>query len=255
MPIELPEYARPTTLSETVALLHQADDRAFPLQLAPRPPLFPPATNAVAVDLSALNLNYITRGADEQWHLGTQTPLQALVEHPELGQWATAARLAAHWGLRHAATLGGALWAEAGPPELKLVALACDALVQVPASPTPMAFADYQARSTELPIEVCFSSKPGVGALTRVARTPMDEAIVAVVVMLMGETLRVAVAGASSRPFCVAETTSAAALAQVLRACAPVADYRGSVEYRREMAQVLTQRALAEAEQHFAASI
>jgi CO/xanthine dehydrogenase FAD-binding subunit len=64
----------------------------------------------------------------------------------------------------------------------------------------------------------------------------------------------VAVAGASSLPFMVDTTiddSSAAVIdrlaAAIMEQAAPVGDYRGSVEYRRQMADVLARRALAAA--------
>jgi len=84
-----------------------------------------------------------------------------------------------------------------------------------------------------------------------VARTPLDQAIVAAVGAVVGQTVRVAVAGASPLPFVVETTVDdlpATVIdrlaAAVTRQTAPVADYRGSADYRRKMADVLARRAL-----------
>ncbi|HAJ35148.1 MAG TPA: hypothetical protein DCL15_05595, partial [Chloroflexi bacterium] len=91
-------------------------------------------------------------------------------------------------------------------------------------------------------------------ALARVARTPLDQAIVAAVSVVAGQTARVAVAGASPLPFVVETTVDGAPAvvtdrlaAMVTSQTAPVGDYRGSADYRRQMADVLARRAVAAA--------
>jgi CO/xanthine dehydrogenase FAD-binding subunit len=113
----------------------------------------------------------------------------------------------------------------------------------------------------ELPLAVSVPVAPTPhGALARVARSPLDQAIVAAaaVVTAMGE-VRLAVAGASPKPRCFtaaelglsgaawSPAQIAAAARRVQDAAQPVGDYKGSVEYRRAMAGVMAGRALTDA--------
>jgi carbon-monoxide dehydrogenase medium subunit len=177
--------------------------------------------------------------------------------------------------LRHLATVGGALLAQDGPPEvlLALLALAASVVVHGQGGKTrEQSLVDFVAAREqslardELVVEVRFAH-PGQssGALERVARTPRDEAIVAVAAILAVEEgvcrqARLALAGATSRPqrlWAVEQflegrpLTSDEMLLAVEMAMAeavnPPADYRGSADYRRAMAGVLTRRALTSA--------
>jgi CO/xanthine dehydrogenase FAD-binding subunit len=112
--------------------------------------------------------------------------------------------------------------------------------------------------------EVRFAQLSGAGvgaALERVARTAQDEAIVTVAAVLQVDRnivrtgqLAVAGAGLAAQRLTSAENLLAgrkldqALAAQVVdvvkSSIAPVSDYRASADYQREMAGVLTQRAL-----------
>jgi len=136
MPKRLREYHRPADWTSASQLLRRADVRTAPLLLGPRPPLRPPAEIEAVVDLSRLELAYITESKDGVLHLGALTSLQDLAESPRLkslahGVLSDAAHLSAHLGLRHVATVGGVLSAREGPPEVLLALLALDATVVV----------------------------------------------------------------------------------------------------------------------------
>lgn len=239
---------RPATPAEAAALLKQPG--AAPLDLGPRVPPDPYAGAETVVDLSRLGLDDI-RADDSTIRIGPLTPLQSLVESEVIrahadGLLAQAAQLVAHLGLRHLATLGAAWRATEGPPEVRLALLVLDA-----------------AAATDSPLaEVLLPRRRGVrAALTRIARTPRDEAIVAAAVSLtvhegVCREVRVALAGACPQPRRFAEVEAVlegqaptAAVRQRAAEAAvavadPVADYRGSAEYRRAMAGVLTRRAV-----------
>lgn len=248
----LPQHIhRPATALEAAALLQQPG--AVALDLGPRVPLEGYTNAEAVVDLSQLDLNYI-RADGAAIRIGPLTPLQTLVESEVIrahahGLLAEAAQLVAHLGLRHLATIGAAWRATNGPPEVRLALLALNAAT---ADESPLA-------------EITLPRRPGLrAALARIARTPRDEAIVAAAASLTVQNgvcrdVRVAVAGATPRPQRFTQVEAAlegqaptdavlqrAAEAAVASA-APLADYRGSAEYRRAMASVLVRRAVDEA--------
>jgi CO/xanthine dehydrogenase FAD-binding subunit len=239
---------RPATPTEAAALLQQPG--AVPLELGPRVPPDVHANAESVVDLSRLGLDYI-RADEDAIRIGPLTPLQSLVESEVIrahasGLLARAARIVAHLGLRHIATLGAAWRATDGPPDVRLALLVLDA-----------------ATNTDSPLaELILPRRPGVrAALERIARTPRDEAIVAAAVSLIlregvCREVRVALAGACPQPRRFIEVEAVlegqAPTANILQRAAeaavanadPVADYRGSAEYRRAMAGVLVRRAV-----------
>jgi CO/xanthine dehydrogenase FAD-binding subunit len=221
----------------------------------PRLPDAPFAGIDIVVDLSPLNLNYI-RVLDSILRIGVATPLQTIAEAAEIqaeacGLLTEAARLVAPLTLRNLATLGGALAATKGPPEVRLALLVMEA-VRVPDDPLAE-------------IVLARSPRPGLGAaLARVARSPRDEAIVAVAAKLyvhegVCRNVRLAVAGASPQPTRVLSAEALlegqpwsderlnAVVERVRVEAQPIVDYRGSVEYRKAMAGTLARRALTEA--------
>ena len=270
MPTRLRDYFRPADLSAAVQLLRGHPGGAVPLWLGPRPPVDVYQDQAAVVELADLGLAQVTAEAG-QLSLGAALPLQTLVEHPAVqgvanGVLSEAARLSAHLGLRQAATLGGALLAQAGPPEIRLALLALDAVVlTLGAEPRATPLAAWEPAGGELPLAVTLGTglRQG-GALERVARMPLDEAIVAAVAVLTAadgvcQAGRVAVASAGPHALCwtAAElgltgqpwtpARGRAAADTVMTGAQPAGDYRGSADYRRAMAGVLAGRALAAA--------
>lgn len=263
MPAHIREYQRAPTAEDALTLLERETIETAPLIPRPRLPDdgFPAA--AAVVDLQALPWDYISR-EPANLRIGGNTCLQTLVENAAVrsvasGVIAEAAALAAPRTLRNLATLAGALDGAAdGPPELLLALLALDAqaTVQRRAAPQVVPLRDYKPSPTALLVEVAVEvavdvAASSAAALARVARTPLDQAIVSAVGAVVGQRARVAVAGASPLPI-VAEAALDDAPAAVIERlvttvtsqAAPVADYRGSADYRRKMAGVLARRAL-----------
>src|SRR3990172_6204839 len=266
MPIRPGEYHRPADWASAQELLRRAEIRATPLILGPRVPIPPYGDAESIVDLSRLDLSYIK--VDDGVHIGALTPLQDLADSPQLeaianGLLSEAARLTAHYGLRHLATVGGALLSREGPPEILLALLALDAAVVVRGAETrELLITNYSSNPGEVIAEVKFASLPqrAGSALERVTRTPRDEAIVAAVAVVevadgVCRKARLAVAGGTPRP---QRMTSAEKLLEgqpltpeqlqkatqaVMAEARPVADYRGSAEYRRVMAGLPDRRA------------
>lgn len=261
MPAHIREYQRAPDGEHALTLLKRETIDTAPLIPRPRVPDdgFPAA--AAVVDLQELPWDYISR-EPTILRIGGNTRLQTLVEnaavrHVANGVIAEAAALAAPRTLRNLATLAGALDGVAdGPPELMLalLALGAQATVQGAAS-NAIALRDFTPSPTQLLIEIAVDvSDNASAALARVARTPLDQAIVAALGAIAGQTARVAVAGASPLPFVVETSVDDAPAAVIDRLAAmvasqaaPVADYRGSADYRRRMADVLARRAVAAA--------
>lgn len=265
MPAHIQVYQRAATPEQALTLLNQEVGQAAPLIPRPCMPdeVFPPTPTVI--DLQALPWVYISR-EPTRLRLGANTPLQTLVENAAVaavgdGILKQSAELAAPRTLRNLATLAGAIaGAVAGPPELllSLLALNATATVQSVEGTKQLPLRAYRPAPGALLAEVAvdLASTPRA-ALARVARTPLDRAIVAAVAVVDAQRACVAVAGAAPQPI-VAETalTEASLKAAidalvdaVVAQAAPVGDYRGSVEYRRSMADVLTRRALENAMQ------
>ncbi len=270
------EYHRPSTPAEALALLQRVEVTTVPLIPRPRPVALTDLKAQAVVDLSGLNLAYVSVGQSEV-RLGAGTPLQSLVESPELnamlhGVIPKAARLAGHFGLRQMATLQGALQTRKILPELTLILLALDARAVVAkgdGSQDERSLAEYlvfQKLQSELLLEVKWPLEPGANArigaaVARVRRAPRDQAVmVGAAVLRMekkvctearvtlshagesGELLVAVIARLEGQEPTPSLLQSVAESVQA--AVQPKADYRGSAEYRREMAGVLTRRAL-----------
>jgi CO/xanthine dehydrogenase FAD-binding subunit len=260
MPLQPLEYHRPTDMAQARELLQRNDLRAAPLLPGPRAPEARFADIDVAVDVGQLGLKYI-RVSDPVLRIGAATPLQMVAESTAVqaearGLLAEAARLVAPLTLRNFATLGGAWQAVDGPPEVRLALLVMNA-TRAPDDPLAE-------------IIVPRSPQPGLGAaFARVARSPRDEAIVAAAAKLywhegVCRNVRLALAGAHPQPIRItsaeavlegqpwSEARLRAVAERVMAEARPISDYRGSAEYRREMAGVLAKRALQTAWQRAA---
>jgi CO/xanthine dehydrogenase FAD-binding subunit len=269
MATRIREYLRPTDWPGALKALRRPGVATRPLVVGPRPEALDAWEAEAVVDLSRLGLDYI-REDEGTIRLGGLTPLQALAESPLLqslanGILSQAAGLAGGLGLRHIASLAGALAPGQGPSDVHLALLALDATIVLRGDEVrEVPLAEFQPHTLELVTEVRLSQSPGVyGSLQRVARTPRDQAIVAVAVALEVEEARgtctrarVAVAGAGPEPMRLAEAEallegkgfSPSLLVTAERAAQaaanPTGDYRGSAEYRKSMAGVLVGRAI-----------
>ncbi len=217
-------YHRPENLNDAHKLL--ARDGAKPLLIHPRMGVEPYSTADAVVDLSRLNLNYIKQDGDVI-RIGAMTTLQdvadsALLRTLARGILPEAASLTAHLGLRNASTIGGVMENPTSAVDVML-ALLCLGVGAQHAAPLQ---------------EVSFScSSQANGILERVARTPRDAPIVAICVLKDKSTTRVAVGGVGIAPMLVDP-------AKARESVSPIADFRGSVEYQREVAGVLVKRAM-----------
>jgi CO/xanthine dehydrogenase FAD-binding subunit len=140
-----------------------------------------------------------------------------------------AASLTAHLGLRNVSTIGGVMMNPQSAVDVMLALLCLGVSVET-------------LHATSLQTEISFSvSSSARAALERVARTPRDAPIVAVCALKDQNVTQVAVGGVGIAPTLVDPT-------KVQDSVLPVPDFRASVEYQREMVEVLVKRAMKKLE-------
>lgn len=266
--LNLREIHKPVAIADALKLLQQPNTVA----LAGGTQLLADKRRDVraVVDLSALGLAYI-RERDGAVAIGATTTLAALDEAPILRALANsvlaqAAHRSASSILRNQATIAGTLIVE--PDGVLAVALlALDARVTIVGAQTrTVALDEFLAARASLLVgalitEIVVPLANPRAALQTVARTPRDKPIVSVVASARIENgiardVRVALGGVGEtalRAHAVeralegqtldeARVADAAKLAS--EGLAPPDDFRGSAEYRRAMAVVLTRRAV-----------
>jgi carbon-monoxide dehydrogenase medium subunit len=236
-----------------------------------------PTVEAV-VDLQGLGLEAIRLEGDVL-HIGAMATRSALaVEENALRLYdGLIARAAHHWGgnvQRNRATVGGALAVAAPDDPLVAALLVCDARVvfYAAAGLRELPLADFLPRRTELlgapalilGVHVSVPSGSTGASLAIVARTPADSPIVLAAASLEVEGgrcagARLALGGVAPTAVRLAEVEAmlagrpvsaeriGSAAARVGDFIDPPGDFRGSAEYRRAMAVVLSERALREA--------
>lgn len=275
--LNLREIHKPATLAQAITLLQQPGT----VPLAGGTALIGDARRDVraAVDLSALGLAYI-RESGGNIAVGATTTLADLAESPILralanGVLAQAAHHSAASVLRNQGTAAGTLISE--PGGLFAVALvALDARVTVVRKETrTLSIVDFLSMREHLLMmalltEIAIPMANPRASLQTVARTPGDKPIVSVCAAARIEVprspqndritrdVRIALGGVGETALRAVEAEralegqalgdpfveNAARLAS--QGLAPTGDFRGSVEYRREMAAVLTRRAVQE---------
>ncbi len=268
--LNLREIHKPTTINDALKLLQQPGTVALAggtaLNTDKRRDV-----NAV-VDLSALGLAFI-KEANGAIAIGATTTLAAIAESPILralanGVVAQAAHQSASSILRNQATIAGTIITE--PDSVLVVAwLALDAQVTIARKDTrTVSLADFLAMREHhlmqaLITEITVPMKNPRASLQTVARTPSDKPIVSVVASAQIEKgiardARIALGGVSEfavRASASEKVLEGQSLNDVLiekaasvatQGLTPPSDFRGSTEYRKEMAFVLTRRALKE---------
>jgi carbon-monoxide dehydrogenase medium subunit len=265
------EYHRPQTLDDALALL-QRDRTTVPL--AGGTDLIPsraPDVQAV-VDLQALGLDELSV-EESRMTIGAMFPLQRLVEAPEVGEVLSgAAYLEGPLTFRHAATVGGTIASGDPLSHLLIALLILDAEVHLRLPDLTVVnldcFLDAPHQFLDGGLITGVTALPPTGApgvaMARVARTPRDKPIVAVAARVTREgercgDVRIALAGVADRPARARDAEDRlmgqpfdtgvmdAAMTAMVEHLNPPSDFKGSSEYRREMAAVLTRRALLEA--------
>ncbi len=240
-----------------------------------------PAVEAV-VDLQGLELDLIGEEPDGRWRIGAMATRATLGERAthlrsasHVGQ--IIAEGARRWGgsvQRNRATVGGALAAAAADDPLVVALLACDAYVTLYdlADSRLVPIADFLPHRADLlaapalitEVILPRAERPAGAGLAHAARTPADAPIVvaAAVLACTGDRCahaRLALGGVAETPIRLPAVEAmlegrllspgliAQASARASELVNPTGDFRGSAEYRKAMAGVLSERALSQA--------
>ena len=227
-------YHRPEIVEEALRLL----ERPSTIPLAGGTQLIANLAEPVdVIDLQAVGLNQIEVAADTIT-IGAMVRLQTIAEHAEMPELVRQMTLREGANtFRHMGTLGG-VGATADPEsELYAALLVHEAVVTVESSAgeTHVPLAELELERGVL-ITAVTIQRHGQTASDRVARTPADKPIVAVVGRRVGEAVLLAACGVGKRPILI----NADKVDQLI----PPGDFRGSSGYRREMTAVLIQRVL-----------
>ena len=262
------EYHRPATLNQALSLLQRPG--ALPLAGGQSLLAEPRDDMHAVVDLQALGLDSL-QVEGERLTIGAMVRLQQLVESPHAGPLlAEAARREGPLTYRYAATVGGTIVTHDASSYLLLSLLVMDAEVEVQRVDGRRVFCldellDDPAAALKggLITGVSALAKATGSAIAGVARTPRDKPIVVVVVRLARQgdacrEARIALGGVAARPLRAHQAEEeltgrrfnerlvGEVAARGVASLQPPADFRGSADYRREMATVLTRRALLE---------
>ncbi|MCJ7551710.1 MAG: FAD binding domain-containing protein [Anaerolineae bacterium] len=269
----LKHYKRPTKIEDAVALVHSNANAVYLGGGAWTVAQGDPSLEFV-VDLQDLGLGYV-KATLAEIQIGATASLQALIDHPDAGALANGllARAAGYVqsrNLREQGSVGGTLIVADAAEPLTTALLVLDAEIRY-ADPVVhkapfMSFVAYRDRliKTRALITELRVQRPPARSATGfevVGRSPRDKPIVCAAAYVEVEeglpnVVRVAVGGAHAQPIRLHKTehllsgqflTSdkvTQAVAPALVDLLPVADFRGSAEYRLSMAGVLARRAI-----------
>ena len=240
----LNEYLSPTSIAEAVRLLTSANGNYAALAGGTRlvGELETGQANHLdgVVDLGGLGLDTIHVDGDVLT-IGAMASLTDIVEHGVAGELAggllrRAARGEGPINLRNAATVGGVVATAEHDSEFYAALLALNATVHLrdETGDASIPLAELTAvrglvTAVSLPL---IEARSG---LARVARTPSDRPIVAALAVVIETGERVALCGVAERPMLSGSEFSY------------ISDFKGSAEYRRAMAEIVLERALAQA--------
>jgi len=235
---------------KTIAAYHRPDsiDRALLLLTGPSAATVVIAggtylnTEELAPDTEVVDIqDAVAAGVERQGdrvRYGAMTRLTDLIEHYETPPLlATLARREGPNTLRNAATIGGTI--ACAHPESELVAglLVHDAAVTVTGTDAEIPVSSIMRDRSQLDGAIITSVTVGIGGETtsdRTGRTPADSSIVAAAARVTPDGIHVALTGVAATPVLVDPDD--------LSSLDPPADFRGSSEYRLELARILTER-------------
>ncbi len=234
------QYHRPLTLEEAIALTSRPD--AVIIAGGTSVNADPGRQPVTAVDLQSLDLAGIeTDGASTR--IGATTRLQDLVDSnlvPDVLR--DLARREAPNTIRNAATVGGTIGTADPESELLAGLLAFDATVTLARAGSTAEhdlneiLDDPTLLNGAIMTSVSIPSN-GRAAADRTGRTPMDRPIVMAVAHRGNDgSVRLAMTGVAARPV-VVDPAQIATLD-------PPSDFRGSADYRKNLAEVLADRVL-----------
>lgn len=228
---KISRYWRPLSLDEALALL----GRPGTVVLAGGTKLnaVPTSEPVEVVDLQALGLDGVEPLGRDTVRIGATTTLQQLADADLPPTVREAARRELPSTLRAQATLGGTIAAADPDSELLAVLLVHGASVTLVERDVELVDLLGELPIAQVILSVTIDTT-GRCAVARAARTRADRPIVAAAVRIAPDgARRVAVAGVASTPVLVEEPDE----------LEPPADFRGSREYRRALAEILVSRA------------
>jgi CO/xanthine dehydrogenase FAD-binding subunit len=236
------EYHRPATFEEALALLARTEVKSAPLGGGTVLNGLPDDEPEAVVDLQSLGLDSTSKDGNTLI-IGAMTTLNRLTENDSVPPMLRElSHREAPNTIRNAATIGGTIGA--GDPESGLLAglLAYDAQVtvvnQTGSSQVPLG--ELLADPSRLDGSIITSvSVPtgGAGAHEHTARTPADIPIVLIAGHAVGSgSIRLAATGVGETPIIIDPGQ--------IGALEPQPDFRGSADYRRHLADVLSKRVL-----------
>ena len=244
---QLKAYHRPTSVNEALQLLGQPSVRT--VVVAGGTSIVPRLDETVeaVVDLQAVGLTGLN--ADNQsLTAGAMVTLQTLVNSDETPPLLREAAL--YEGpntFRHTGTVGGSIISANKESEFVAALLVFEAQValQTLTGSKTLSLVDFlkdmpSALEGGLLTAVTIATG-GETASARVARTPLDSPIVAALARRSASgSIRLALCGVANLPVLVDPASN------IKAAVNPPADFRGSTEYRRQMAATLSRRVLEE---------
>jgi CO/xanthine dehydrogenase FAD-binding subunit len=240
------EYHRPATLEEALALLGRTEVKSAPLGGGTALNGLPEDEPEAVVDLQSLGLDS-TSEEEDTLTIGAMTTLNGLTEDDSVpAMLRELSHREAPNTIRNAATIGGTIGA--GSPESGLLAglLAYNARVTVvnQTGSSQVSLGNLFADPSHLDSGIITSvSVPtgGAGAYEHTARTPADIPIVLIAGHAVGSgSTQLAATGVGETPIIIDPGQ--------IGALEPQPDFRGSADYRRHLADVLSQRVLSRLE-------
>ena len=205
-------------------------------------PLDGPSVAREVVDVQALGLDQISSDGHAKAMIGACVTIQQVVDDDRLPAVVReAARREAPRTVRSTATVGGTASTAVPHSELlaALLAFGATALTASTKGTSELSLGELLADDSDqgLITEVTIETT-GAAAADRVGRTPSDDPIVAVVGRLVDGALTLGIAGVAATPVLVDPSG--------IDDLEPPGDFRGSPEYRRHLATVLTARVAKE---------
>jgi CO/xanthine dehydrogenase FAD-binding subunit len=233
-------YHRPATLDEAASLLERPG--AFVMAGGTSLNGDPASSGSDAVDIQALELSGIDAEGDSL-RIGSTTILQDIVTSPLIPQTLSElARREAPNTIRNAATVGGVIGINDPESELLAGFMAFDARISLTRGASTSHHALEEILNDPALLEGAIITRVaidsgGTASAHRTGRTPMDRPIVMVVGRRDTDgNIRLAMTGVDFRVVAFASDQ--------IPDLDPPADFRGSSEYRRRLASILTDRVL-----------